>query len=90
MFTLNSFEIKHKNKVIYDCIFNKSDMKEREYIFTTLIIGENGAGKSFLLKMIADFFRHISAKNKSNNIKYDYFKVNYRLNKNIYSIEKTD
>lgn len=88
MFTLNSFEIKHKNKVIYDCTFSQLDMKEREDVFTTLIIGENGAGKSFLLKMLADFFRYISAPKKSNSVKYDYFKVNYRLNESIYSIEK--
>ncbi|MEZ9300516.1 AAA family ATPase [Vibrio splendidus] len=90
MFILNSFEIKHKNKVIYDCVFNDSKMEERENLFTTLIIGENGAGKSFLLKMISDFFRHISNRSKPNNIKYDFFKVKYQLNENLYSIEKSD
>jgi predicted ATPase len=90
MFILNSFEIKHKNKVIYDCVFNSSKMEERENLFTTLIIGENGAGKSFLLKMLSDFFRHISNRSKPNNIKYDFFKVKYQLNENLYSIEKSE
>ncbi|EPM4283879.1 AAA family ATPase [Vibrio sp. 1403] len=90
MFILNSFEIKHKNKVIYDCVFNDSKMEEREDLFTTLIIGENGAGKSFLLKMLSDFFRHISNRNKPNNVKYDFFKVKYQLNENFYSIEKSE
>lgn len=89
MFTLNSFEIKHKNKVIYNCIFNNAEMKERSDIFTTLIIGENGAGKSFLLKMIADFFRHMSNRNKPNNLKYEFYKVKYQLNGSFYSIEKS-
>ena len=89
MFILNSFEIKHKNKVIYDCVFNNEKMEERENLFTTLIIGENGAGKSFLLKMLSDFFRHISNRSKPNNVKYDFFKVEYQLNENHYSIEKS-
>ncbi|PKH62852.1 hypothetical protein CXF84_00760, partial [Shewanella sp. Bg11-22] len=90
MFILNSFTIKHKKKVIYDCVFNNSEMEERESLFTTLIIGENGAGKSFLLKMLSDFFRHISNRSKPNNIKYDFFKVQYQLNENSYSIEKSE
>jgi len=65
-------------------------MEERDDLFTTLIIGENGAGKSFLLKMISDFFRHISNRNKPNILKYDFYNVEYQLNGSFYSIEKND
>jgi predicted ATPase len=90
MFILNSFEIKHKNKMIYDCVFNEIKTNDRKKLFTTLIIGENGSGKSFLLKMISDFFRYASIGNKNNILKYDYFKTEYKIDKNEYTIEKIE
>ncbi len=57
LFTLNSFTVLHKGNTLYDCQFNDEPNNKRGEIFTSLIIGENGVGKSFLLKIISDFFR---------------------------------
>lgn len=88
MFTILDFKIKHKNKVMYECIFSEDEKGKRKEVLTTLVIGENGAGKSYLLKMISDFFRYLSSKSNPIPIKYDYVKVRYYLNGDLYCVEK--
>ena len=61
MFTLLRFKVEHKGNTLYDCEFSDKEKHRREQILTSLVIGENGSGKSFLLATIADFFRHLVA-----------------------------
>lgn len=92
MFTLLSFSIHHKEKKLYDCKFSDIDSSyERRLPFTSVVIGENGSGKSYLLSQISDFFRFIErVKNsdKKASYKYDYTIVEYLLNNNIFCIKK--
>ena len=80
----------HKEKVIYDCIFNDNRDGGRNDLLTSLIIGENGVGKSYLLSVISEFFRLIEQKKKVKNksFKYEVVEVNYTLDGNEYSIYK--
>jgi predicted ATPase len=88
LFTLNRFQVTHKDKVLYDCEFSDKSTRDRTDIFTTLIIGENGVGKSFLLKLIADFFRFIANPTKPNQIKYEQVYISYRIDSDFYTLEK--
>lgn len=92
MFTLLSFSIHHKEKDLYDCKFSDIDSDfERRLPFTSVVIGENGSGKSYLLSQISDFFRFIErAKNSDRKIsyKYDYTKVEYLIDNNFFRIKK--
>ncbi|WP_345853424.1 AAA family ATPase [Shewanella algae] len=90
MFTLQSFFIKHKGEVIYDCKFTDIDFCNREELLSTLIIGENGAGKSYLLKMIADFLRHAFSKERAIGLKYDEIYVEYFVDGVIYKVVRKD
>lgn len=88
LFTLNSFTVFHKGNVLYDCQFNEKVNNNRDEVFTSLIIGENGVGKSFLLKIISDFFRFISRPAKSTQIKYERMSVSYNIYNDKYEITK--
>ncbi|WP_299735686.1 AAA family ATPase [uncultured Endozoicomonas sp.] len=88
MFTLKKIVVCHKNKVLYNVDCTERSENDRDKLLTTLIIGENGVGKSFLLKIIADFFRFVTSERKSANIKYDQIKISYELNRKHYEIEK--
>lgn len=79
MFTLKKFIVEHKGRVIYNCKFSEVNADTRENIFTTLIIGENGVGKSFLLSLVADFFRYVGTKYKGRNFKYENTSVTYSM-----------
>lgn len=80
MFILKKFKIKHKEKIIYDCIFTDFAQSDRSDIFTTLIIGENGVGKSYLLSLLSDFLRFIGPDSKLKSFKYDEVDVQYQIN----------
>ncbi|MES2674599.1 MAG: hypothetical protein V4660_10185 [Pseudomonadota bacterium] len=88
MFTLNSFTVTHKNKQFYDCIFNENSRSIRDSIFTTLIIGENGVGKSFLLSTLLDFFRYVGGLSKNRSFKYEEVDVSYTIGEYDFSIIK--
>ena len=95
MFTLLKFLVQHKGNVIYDCEFSDSKKNARQKILTTLIIGENGTGKSFLLATIADFFRYLSgqanrATGQMNSLvfKYDYAEISYLLGESLIEIKR--
>ena len=88
LFTLNSFTVFHKGNILYDCQFNDELKNKRKDIFTSLIIGENGVGKSFLLKIISDFFRFVSRPTKSTQIKYERVAVSYNISNDFYEIVK--
>lgn len=96
MLTIQSFTIRHRNRTLYDCQLSVATCQERTTPFTTLIIGENGSGKSYLLAQIADFFRHLSVNNVNERLpahvstlpRYDSIRVVYVLNGVRYDITK--
>lgn len=87
MFLLKRFKIEHKGNILYDCEFNLQDSIDRQNIFTSIIVGENGVGKSYLLKLIADFFSYASTESKV-KFKYDIVKLIYFMNNDSYEINK--
>jgi ABC-type uncharacterized transport system fused permease/ATPase subunit len=63
-------------------------LKNNEKPFTSVIIGPNGTGKSFILRAIAEIFRSLAsakADEKKAHLSYDYH-IRYTLNKSIYEI----
>lgn len=92
MFSLYSFKVTHKNNTLYDCKFIEDNSAERTQAFTTLLIGENGVGKSFLLSTILNFIRWIHTKPKSSSfkLKYDCIELSYYIDDALYKIEKTN
>ena len=62
--------------------------KDRE-LFSSIIIGPNGTGKSTVLKIIAEIFREISLlkQNHDHNIKLGYrFRLRYSVDGNLFEI----
>lgn len=60
MFLLKYLEVKENEKEVLNIDFIGNRQVNDSQIFSTLILGENGTGKSFLLKTIADVFIYIS------------------------------
>lgn len=91
MFTLLSFKITHKESAIYNCIFTDNQKHNRNLPLSSIIIGENGSGKSYLLSQIADFFRfiqRIANKEKKPYYKYENASVEYLMDSDSYFINK--
>lgn len=91
MFLLKYLEVKENDKEVLKIDFiGERKIEERE-IFSTLILGENGTGKSFLLKTIADVFIYISKARiykRKPKFKYTQFCVEYSIDCNDYCIKK--
>ena len=86
---LKKIRIEDKGKVIIDTDLSKTDIKDA--MNTTLILGENGVGKSFCLKIITDIFIYLEkALKQSRKPKYEYesFHVEYILDNNDYSVTR--
>lgn len=93
MFTLLSVVIEHKGTTLYDCTFSKSANDDRRSALTTLVIGENGTGKSYLLAVVAELQRSIhdiKSKNKisTTSFRYDNVKITFAIGKKIYAIKR--
>jgi predicted ATPase len=91
LFTLLSFNITHKENNLYDCVFTDEHKHIRSLPLSSIVIGENGSGKSYLLSQIADFFRFIQKiKNKERKpyFKYENTSARYLLGSNSYFIKK--
>ncbi|ECG1480676.1 hypothetical protein DT144_08035 [Salmonella enterica subsp. enterica] len=91
MFTLISFKINHKNNTLYNCRFADKTKNNRTRPLSTIIIGENGSGKSYLLSQVSDFFRFIqktSIGEKKYTYKYDYVDLEYFIDDDSFLIRK--
>lgn len=91
MFTLISFKINHKNNTLYDCRFADKNKTDRSRPLSTIIIGENGSGKSYLISQISDFFRFIqktSTGERKYTYKYEYVDIEYCIDDNYFLIKK--
>lgn len=82
---LISLVIEHRKKNILNIDFVDENKIYKNDILTSVVIGINGAGKSFVLSNIVDIFRYISNKNYS--IKYDKYYLKYSIDNEIYEIE---
>lgn len=82
MLTLIRFEIKKDEKILYNCEFANPEKSMRSRALTTILIGENGSGKSYLLSQIADFLRYIRktiTKEKKPHYKYNNVLLEYSI-----------
>lgn len=90
MFVIKSIKIVDKSKEILNVFFCNDTIKEYySKNYTTLILGENGVGKSFLLKSIIDIFLFLeNAKSLKRKPKYQYesFSIEYRIENDDYYI----
>ncbi len=82
MFALKNLKVKNKGNFLYDCRFYDTQVGKDEPVLCTLLIGENGVGKSYLLSLIVDIFRFIESRIESPNtgsFRYDFFNVEYNV-----------
>lgn len=89
MFLLKYLEVKENEKEVLNIDFIGNRQVNDSQIFSTLILGENGTGKSFLLKTIADVFIYISKAQiykRKPKFKYPKFCVKYSIDGNEYYI----
>lgn len=91
MFVIKKIQITDKNKEILNV--NMLDKKEMPISnnYTTLILGENGVGKSFLLKSIIDIFlflEYAQTPKRKPRYQYENFCIEYQMGSNNYCIVK--
>lgn len=86
-FTLKRLVVEHKGNVLFNVKFTDETL-QRETVFSTVIIGANGTGKSYLLTIITEFFRAISSRkaSKENNLRYEQYLIEYSLGNDNYRI----
>lgn len=91
MFRLNYLELR-KHPILGDIYFEfcSEESKFEHYgLFSSIIIGPNGTGKSTVLKVIAEIFREISLYKVDNEhtIKLPYnFRIRYIINEDLFEI----
>lgn len=94
MFAIRRVKILNKQQQILDvCLSDAESKKMLSRNYTTLVLGENGVGKSFLLKSIIDIFCFLESArdaNRKRKPKYQYesFYIEYFLGDDIYSIHR--
>lgn len=75
------------NQVIYATDFFNDDIKiKNEYPVTTVLIGENGSGKSFILKTITEIFYSIFYSKSIGSLKYEGYCLQYFMKGNLIEI----
>ncbi|WP_186429670.1 AAA family ATPase [Clostridium sp. BSD9I1] len=86
--------IKNRERDIYNVHFCEDDTySNNEVPFTTVLIGANGTGKSFLLAEVSELFRQIHQKIFNNRIlklKYKFYEVEYSIGKHKVIITISD
>ena len=85
---LKSLKVRNKNKLICNVQFVPSDFEcNPQGMFSTVIIGVNGSGKSYLLKLIIDIIRRLEAECDGRRLKavksmrYDDYFLSFEINK---------
>ena len=92
-FILKNISIKHHDKSIINVCFYKEDnvVHDRGSVFSSLVLGINGSGKSFLLKIIAEVFIYLEkakAYKRKPKFRYEQFDIEYRIDDCNYRIER--
>ena len=94
MFAIRKVEISDKqHKVLNICLSDTNLKKLSSRNYTTLILGENGVGKSFLLKSIIDIFCFLESARDSNRkrkprYQYESFYIEYQLGDDTYIVHR--
>lgn len=90
-FTLVKLIVQNHEKDIFNVRFAKEDLLDRSTLLSTVIIGENGTGKSYLLTIISEIFRAFDLKkrNKEFSLRYDTYIIEYFYNGYKYNIKIT-
>ena len=90
MFAIKSLLITDKEREILNVtLFDESSEKAKQDNYVSLILGQNGVGKSFLLKSIIDIFLYLdNAKTYKRKPKYQYqhFSIEYIIDNDNYYV----
>lgn len=87
-FRLINLQIKNNDIEHYNIRFFPEDLKSKSNApITTLIVGANGAGKSFILMILSDIFNTVQNENSISQLKYSYYGLKYILDGDLIEIE---
>lgn len=86
-FRLINLKIVHHHNEICNVDFVDVDYFNRNKPLTTVLIGANGSGKTYLLKLIADVFNFLNDLHKKPKFRYEYFYVTYFIHGYTYTVE---
>lgn len=87
-FRLVSLIVKNEDKVICDYNFFPPDFTfGAAEPLTTLIIGANSTGKSFVMKILSEIFQAVSNEAVSKALQFDSYRLRYYLNTDAIEIE---
>lgn len=87
-FTLMKLIVQNRDKEIFNVRFADKNLLDRSSLLSSVIIGENGTGKSYLLTIISEIFRALDIKkrNKEFSLRYDTYILEYYYNGYKYNI----
>ena len=92
MFVLKKLYIEDHSKIILDVSFSDDTFqKATSKNFISLIIGENGVGKSFLLKSLVEIFlflEKIPVLQRKPKYRYEKFVLEYYLGNDLFSVQR--
>lgn len=88
-FYLLELNIENRKKTIFDIKFLDEKQELQDKLFSTVIIGANGSGKSYLLSLVTEVFRALESKKLKRDftLRYEHYFLKYSLNNTIYSVE---
>ena len=87
-FRLVSLLVKSDENTIMDYSFFPDNINESgEEPVTTIIVGENGSGKSHTLKILTEIFLAVQNENTRNSLTYTYYRLDYILHGKRINIE---
>lgn len=85
-FIFRKLKIVHKNNILCDMIITKDDYYGAKEPTSSIIIGNNASGKSFILMVIAEIFDSLDNQRNLAMLKYEYYDLGYRYNRDEYRI----
>ena len=87
-FRLVSLVVRDEEKEHCNIEFLRNDFNmENGDPVTSLIIGANGSGKSFILKIIAEMFNALQSANGLGQMKYSYYELVYIIDGDIFQLQ---
>lgn len=85
-FILRKLKIEHKNNILCDIKIVKDDYHGSNKPTTSIIIGNNSSGKSFILAVIAEFFDVLDSQKAITTLKYESYNLKYSYNGDNFNI----